>query len=305
MALLGVLGTLVLDTIRPHTPRGAPVVEDWGGIAYALATAEAVLPEGWQVRPLLKVGEEAQAEARQFLDRLTVADFGSGVQLVPGAHPRVELRYTGPERRTEVLRGGLPPWSPVDVRRAARGCDAIYVNFITGDELELEAARSLRELTNGVLYADLHCLLRGRAEDGRRFLRRPPRWVEWLRCFDVLQLNEEELQVLMREDVSPREGASQLLHELDRTVIVTCGERGAVGCTRAWEGVVRTSPVEGAEPTGCGDVLGLVCCTALMLGHTLEEALSWGCRVASRNAAHQGTRGLAQALAQVRAGPGL
>lgn len=45
MRKVGVLGTLVWDEIYGRDPASAPV-EEWGGIAYALAGFDASLPDG-------------------------------------------------------------------------------------------------------------------------------------------------------------------------------------------------------------------------------------------------------------------
>ena len=61
MRRLGVLGTLVFDTIHlPGSADGTPAepLTDWGGIAYALSALEAVAPDGWEVFPFVKVGAD-------------------------------------------------------------------------------------------------------------------------------------------------------------------------------------------------------------------------------------------------------
>ena len=52
---IGILGSLVWDLIYGRDPL-APPVEEWGGIAYALAGLDASLPPDWEIVPLIKVG---------------------------------------------------------------------------------------------------------------------------------------------------------------------------------------------------------------------------------------------------------
>ena len=66
MRKLGVVGSLVWDVIHGRDPRTAPV-EEWGGIAYALSSLDAHLPEGWEIVPLIKVGSDLHAPAERFL----------------------------------------------------------------------------------------------------------------------------------------------------------------------------------------------------------------------------------------------
>ena len=47
---LGVIGTLVWDTIYGRDPMSGPV-EEWGGIAYSLAGLDAALPDDWEIVP--------------------------------------------------------------------------------------------------------------------------------------------------------------------------------------------------------------------------------------------------------------
>ena len=60
MPKLGVIGSLVWDVIHGRDP-AAPPVEEWGGIAYALAGFDAALPADWEIVPLIKVGRDLRA----------------------------------------------------------------------------------------------------------------------------------------------------------------------------------------------------------------------------------------------------
>lgn len=53
------------DTIH-HTGAHVPV-RAWGGIAYALAALDAVLPPGWTLVPVVKVGGDLYSEGSDYL----------------------------------------------------------------------------------------------------------------------------------------------------------------------------------------------------------------------------------------------
>ncbi len=72
---IGILGSLVWDSIHGRDPAAAPI-EEWGGIAYALGGFDAALSRDWQMVPLIKVGSDLREEAAEFLRDLT--------HLVPG-----------------------------------------------------------------------------------------------------------------------------------------------------------------------------------------------------------------------------
>src|SRR5207244_12314592 len=74
--------------------------------------------------------------------------------------------------------------------------DALYLNFISGYEMDLPTARLLRHSFRRFLYADLHSLFLGKEPDGTRVPRPLPQAPAWFGCFDYVQLNEEELAQL-------------------------------------------------------------------------------------------------------------
>ena len=115
---------------------------------------------------------------------------------VPQPNNRVTLRYTDGERRCEQMTGGVPPWTWAELGPMVRDLDAVYVNFISGFELELETAQFLRRGFDRFLYADLHSLFLAKEPDGTRVPRALPDAPAWFGCFDVVQLNEDELAQL-------------------------------------------------------------------------------------------------------------
>src|SRR5947209_2133497 len=152
---LGVIGTLVWDTIHGRDPRSTPV-EEWGGIAYALSGLDAALPDEWEIVPLIKVGSDLAARARDFLGELRRLAPDAALIEVPYPNQRVELRYETAERRAERLSGGVPGWSWLGLKPLLRDLDALYVNFLSGWELDLETAQLVRQQFAGPVYCDLH-----------------------------------------------------------------------------------------------------------------------------------------------------
>lgn len=289
------LGTLVLDTIVPAD--GEEPVQALGGLAYSLSAWEAAPAPGWEVVPLVKVGDDARRRADAYLDRLETLASRRGVRTVPEPNNRVELRYRSDGSRTERLSGGVPGWSWEELAPLARACDALYVNLVAGWEVDLACARRLGDAVSGPLYCDLHSLLlERRAGDVRR--RRPPRrWREWTACFDYLQLNREELRTLADADGSePEELARELVGGRPRVLFVTRGPEGA-----SWYGAGREAgaghlslerPVDDGDPTGCGDVWGTTCLARLLEGRTPAEAVAAANELARRNATVEGGEGL-------------
>jgi hypothetical protein len=327
---VGVVGSLVWDQIYGRDPLSHPI-EEWGGIAYALSALDASLAPGWEIVPLIKVGRDLAREAQEFLRGLSRIAPGGRCVEVTAPNNRVVLHYESSERRCERMAGGVPGWTWGELGPMVQDLDAIYVNFISGFELCLGTAQALRQGFAGPIYADLHSLFLGMQRDGIRVLQPLPDAPSWFGCFDVVQLNEEEMQQLTPDPLSL---SAQALGAGVSLLTVTLGPRGvayvaapgfdgladrrAAGQADRETGVslgvstsppirpsasptVRTAlipapPVETLDPTGCGDVFGAACFGRLLAGESVESALRQAARLAARNAAFRGASGLARHL---------
>ena len=311
MKRLGVIGTFVWDVIHGRDPRDRPV-EEWGGVTYSLSALDAALPEDWQIVPLIRVGADLAPRARDFLRTLRRIAPDASIIEVPYANNRVELRYFSDERRSERLTGGVPPWSWLGLKPLLGGIDALYVNFLSGFEMELETAQLLRQHYRGPIYCDLHSLVLAVQPDGLRVARPLPDVDKWCACFDILQVNEDELAMMAPDPMALAAGV--------RCLTITLGRRGAVyfaapdferledlGAPRplgASLGPIRTALVpaepartaEPGDPTGCGDVWGATYFSRLVAGDKLADAMRAAMRAAARNVEHRGATGLAHYL---------
>lgn len=309
MPRLGVIGSLVWDEIHGRDTLRAPV-EEWGGIAYALAALDVALPDDWEVVPIIKVGRDMAPQAAELLRSFRRIVPTARCVEVPEANNRVVLRYETAERRCEQLTGGVPGWKWPELGPLVGDLDALYVNFISGFELCLFTAESLRRGFAGPIYADLHSLFLGLGPDGVRMLRPLPNAPAWFAFFDIVQLNEEELAMLGGD---PLAIAADALGAGVSLLNVTVGAGGVVyvarpGFTRladrgrAEDGTpVRTARIppphtDPVDPTGCGDVFGATCCARLLAGDPVVTALEAANRAGARNATFRGARGLARHL---------
>ena len=298
MKRLGVIGTMVWDTIHGRDP-AQHAVEEWGGIAYALAGLDAALSDDWAIVPLIKVGRDLAPRAAAFLRGVHRALPGARFIEVPEPNNRVTLHYETAERRCERLTGGVPGWTWEELGSLVRDLDALYVNFIAGWELGLDAAQLLRRGFSGPIYADLHSLFLGRAPDGTRVPQPLPGGAGWFACFDTIQLNEQEFAQL---GADPLAVAAEVLSAGCGTLIVTLGPRGAAYFVAPPGHPVRSArlalepndraPAAGGDPTGCGDVFGAVTCAHLLQGAPVEAAIRGGNHMAARNVTHRGATGL-------------
>jgi hypothetical protein len=319
---VGIIGSLVWDLIYGRDPL-APPVEEWGGIAYALAGLDASLKQDWQIVPLIKVGRDLSREAQQLLNGLSRLAPGGRCVEVTAPNNRVVLHYQSTERRCERMAGGVPGWTWTELGPMVRDLDAIYLNFISGFELCLGTAQALRRGFQGPIYADFHSLFLGMQQDGMRVLQPLPDAADWFGCFDLVQLNEDEMRQLSPD---PLTLSAQALAAGVSLLIVTLGPRGvayvaAPGFDRlanrrtggqaeaallssvrpsdrptVRSALIKAPTVETLDPTGCGDVFGAAAFARLLSGDPVEAALRHATALAARNAGFRGARGLASHL---------
>ncbi len=310
---IGVIGTLVWDEIHGRDPL-TPAVQEWGGIAYALAGLDAALPSDWEMVPLIKVGRDLAVEAARHLESLERRAPAARFVEVPFDNNRVTLRYEDGARRAERMSGAVPGWTWEELGPMVADLDAIYVNFISGFEMSLGTAMALRRGFDGPIYADLHSLLLATHPDGIRELRELPHAGEWFGCFDIVQLNEDEMAQM---GTDPLAVAASALAAGVSALHVTLGERGVAwvarpgfsrladiertAATPAVAAAVRTARIEASaaeavDTTGCGDVFGATCVARLVAGDDLETALTRATVAAGRNTTYRGATGLARHL---------
>lgn len=315
---VGVIGTFVWDVIYGRPPHDAPV-EEWGGITYSLSALDAALPDDWEIVPLMKIGHDLAQRANSFLATLKRIAPDAALVEVPYPNNRVTLRYFSDERRTETLTGGFPSWNWLALKPlidAAR-VDAIYVNLLSGWELDLPTAQALRRHFRGPIYCDLHMLVMSVRADGVRVPKPLSDVREWCGCFDILQANEDEITMMAPD---PMALAATAIHAGARCLLVTLGSRGAVYfAPRSFNKLtdlrepsvhvessaldpIRTELVpavqakNAVDPTGCGDVWGATHFSRLLAGDTLDHAIRAAHRAAARNVEHRGAGGLADHL---------
>ncbi|MBA2688890.1 MAG: carbohydrate kinase family protein [Gemmatimonadaceae bacterium] len=309
---VGVIGTFVWDEIHGRDPLAKPV-EEWGGITYALGALDAALSDEWEIVPILKVGYDLAARSREFMASLRKVTAGTGPIEVPHPTNRVTLQYESSERRCEYLRGGIPGWGWRGLQPLMGDLDALYINMISGFEIDLETAQLIRQNFRGPIYCDLHSLLLAVQPDGARTLQPLPNAEAWLRCFDVVQVNEDEMSMLARDGMDL---AAKAFTAGVQCLIVTMGSRGAVyfaapgfesiadlrrDTIGGRTGAIRTALIPAkasrdmsmGDPTGCGDVWGATYFSRLLAGDKLDKAMEAAMNAAAKNVDHRGATGLA------------
>ena len=232
---------------------------------------------------------------------------------MPFPNNRVELRYYSDERRSEILTGGVPGWNWLGLKPVldTAKLDALYINFLSGWELDLETAKLIRQHFRGPIYCDIHMMVWAVMPDGLRKLQPLPNVAEWCSCFDLMQLNEDEMAMMAPDPMalaatalangvrSSDRDARQARRGLFRDARLRQHRRSSaprpLGATF---GPLRTALVaapnvneHGGDPTGCGDVWGATYFSRLLAGDNLGDAILAAHRAAARNVDHRGATG--------------
>ncbi|MBR9977700.1 MAG: carbohydrate kinase family protein [Bacteroidetes bacterium] len=293
-----VLGHLVLDEI--HSYQGE-VYHSPGGILFSLATFDAVIHPDDRLFPVLPIGRDASEEWGDLLRRFPLID-ARYCRYVEEDSTRVRLFHESASQYNTQLVRGLGPVPFTQISPLLPQADLVYVNMMTGHDIELESAAELRG-EGRLVYIDLHMIAYRVHPDGRREPAATDHWQQWLAAGDVLQCNEREFAAMIPGD----DEAERLRRVFDvsdpHCLLVTRGEQGADIYTApdhhlhipAWP------PARIVDPTGCGDAFGSTFAYGLACGMELEPAAGNAARVASYVAGIPGSRGMEQ-LRATRAG---
>lgn len=186
------------------------------------------------------------------------------------------LDYSGPRRRL-LLRTSARPLTLADVPPAWRSPRVVYAGGVFG-----ECDRALVDAFAGAhVIAAVQGWLRSRAADGAIEPALSPETLDPPAAVSSAVLSEEDHPAA--EEIAKRFAARGTF------VALTRGARGATILHRDQRLEIPAAPAQEVDPTGAGDVFGLVFGLALASGHPAAEA----------------GRRAAQAAARVVEGPGL
>lgn len=293
---IAVVGTINRDTIHL---RGGEVIEGYGGILYNLIALSRLLGSEATIHPVCNLGHDIWEEVMVRLGRYSNLRLDE-IRKIRRRNNHVSLFYDKRGEKSEILKNRVPPLSFERVRRVLES-DFILVNFISGFDLSLSTLRKMFSERKGNLLVDLHSLTLGIERSGRRFFRRPPKWREYVRSCDYLQLNRRELEVVTAGESLRVDEVPARLRDLNRLgpkgVVVTLGRRGALASFREGSKIRKRRlwpyrPSEEVDVTGCGDVFSAGFIYSHLTGRKFFEAAEFANRAAGFKAGFSGVEGL-------------
>lgn len=253
---IGLIGNIVTDEI---TMLDGSLTKSWGGAFYSIVIFEKLLEANERLIPLTPVGydvwDELQTDLKKFFKVNTSALYQANDK-----NNKVYLKYLNSNEREERADNILPPIESKKFE-AVLEFDALFFNFISGFEVTLDTLQEVRKTFGGKMLMDLHSLTLGIDEKGYRYKRIPQNWKSWVACFDCVQMNQVEADLIIEyEDSisSHEELAKYLLLNGAEVVNITLGENGSLVAYLEDEKIeLRHLNAEkdlvAVDPTGCGD----------------------------------------------------
>ncbi len=266
-----------------------------GGITYNLAAFCAVMTDG-RLLPVCEIGSDRRETFDKAFGRCGVLD-DSLINTID--LPNVVNRLVYNERGKRMEWNSRVPES-LSLAPIPKTVDCALLNFISGDDFELNDLRGFRDSFDGIIYMDYHSLALGRSPDGGRYYRKHPRWREYTSAADILQLNLAELSTIMEtkgaDPKSVMESCKAIHDSGPDTIIVTMGENGVVlsvaSDSTAWL-IPPISIEKEVDATGCGDTLAAVTLYYHIRGEDILQSLRKGSLWAAAKATFSGLDGFA------------
>jgi sugar/nucleoside kinase (ribokinase family) len=286
---IAVVGCINRDTVRQL---GEPTVRGFGGTLYNIFGLSQLLGDNAEIFPVCNLGNDASKPVFGLLSQLSNVN-PANIKVVPTTNNHCRMTYRADCERDEIFSGFVPAISLRQLARVA-DCDIALINFISGHDMTLNTLKKFREMYRGTLYFDFHTLSLGLRKNGRRFLRKPRRWAEYIACCDYLQMNRREFILL-----SGNQPDKQLLSSFFRryvmptgsAMLITLGADGAVLVSQSGRKIsVRYEKPAGmskvSDTTGAGDLFAAGFCAGLAKRKPLANCLrlavragTYGCSI--------------------------
>ena len=206
-----IIGTITQDTIRFPDGRKR---RGYGGILYNILPLAKLAPESIKISPVCNLGSNIYNEITSCLEDFNNIDL-KGITRVKGKNNHVFLDYDKRWDKEEVLKNLVPEIEFSQVLPFLE-CDLLLINFISGFDISLDSIKKIRKKSRSLIFMDVHSLLLGRREDGKRFFRVPPEWEEYLGIADILQISENTVNGTLWNVAQELEGDMDPLRPRDR-----------------------------------------------------------------------------------------
>jgi sugar/nucleoside kinase (ribokinase family) len=258
MHRIAVLGTITRDTVIYPDARK---IESFGGVLYNILALSYLGKKNVEIHPVCNLGYDAYDSVLRVLKECKNVRT-EGIKKVKVKNNHNFLIYDIKGNREEISKNSVPELTFSQVKRFLDS-DVLLVNFISGKDLDLKTLKKLRRSATGLIFMDVHSFILGRRKNGKRFVKVPKNWSNWIGCADVVQCNLFEFSKLSKREFSSaaqiKNYARSILLLGPRVFLVTNGKEnghvfqpGRKGLKFNRSVVPRIRKVK--DLTGCGDV---------------------------------------------------
>ena len=273
-------------------------VSSWGGALYNITVFQKLMKQGESLLPVTTVGYDVWDELMDFLsdfDRIDTSALSKSLH----RNNKVSLKYVDEQERTEQAKDILPPLE-LNLIEQALNSNAILFNFISGFEIKYEHLKKVRTEYEGTMLIDVHSLMLGINDEGIRFKKTFPEWREWFSCFDCIQMNSVEAELITNSEIK-YDGYVDLANDLVNTgtnvVNITLGRKGSYIAYRhdgGFESVHLEANVteRTVDTTGCGDAYSAAFTIEYMRGKNPISAARTANHIAGLTSSVSGIEGL-------------
>jgi sugar/nucleoside kinase (ribokinase family) len=295
-----VIGAITRDTlIFPDRKKK----ESFGGILYNISALSALGGDLMEIYPVCNLGYDVYNQVAGILQQYDNVK-PNGIRKVKKKNNHVFLLIDRKNEREEILKNRVPVLSFSQIKPFLKS-DAVLVNFISGFDITLETLKRIRRATNALMFLDVHSFTLGIRKDGKRFLRTPKRWKEYLKQADIVQCNLPELSVLTGSKLTSTDDIGSFGgHILDlgpKILLVTLGKEGSIAIFKK-EGKIKLIKQAGInvrgfkDATGCGDVFSAGFLSCYLRTKSLNQALEFADQVAAKKCRVSGVKEVAGLL---------
>ena len=285
---IAVIGTINRDLILPFG--GAPI-QSLGGIFYTTSALSEFGGDEIALYPVSFIGNDLTNPFESVIDKNANVD-QSGLYLLDQKNHKVILEYKSPEKRVEQALLNFPPleWRQI---KPFLSLDFYLVNLITGWDLSYKAYQKLSRKKYDRMYLDVHFLVMGIDEMGRRFPRRPDDIKNWMQGSKFIQMNQREFEIITDNSMHYLAFYEQYFKK-DQVLIITLGREGARMIYHK-DKKIRHKHTSGfalshiADTTGCGDVFGAAFVWGYLKTNDINQALEFANKAGAANCLLKGT----------------
>lgn len=297
---IAVIGTINKDTIIfPDGKR----TESFGGILYNLSALSGLGEKWFDIYPVCNLGYDVCDEVQKILKRYSHVKL-DGINLVEKKNNHAFLFIDQKNQREEILQNRVSALT-FDQVEPFLDSNCLLLNFISGFDIKLDDLKRMRRNTDALIFLDVHSLTWGIDKDGKRFLKAPKDWQEYIKQADIVQTNLIELGALASKRLKSlkeiKDFGKYVLSLGPYVLLLTLGEDGAVMIKREGERY-RFKKCKGIkvrgfkDATGCGDVFSAGFLVSYLQTGNLNKSLDFANWVAAEKCKISGVEGVAKLL---------